>query len=292
MIRACWLAIRPKTLPAAIVPVWCGCVLSWKLSGEFNQSLAWATLLGAILIQMATNCFNDAIDARSGADTEKRLGPRRVTASGMLSFKQVMAMGAGFVLLATLCGGYLYLHRGWPVLAIGVPSLILAYAYTGGPFPLASNGLGEVFVLLFFGWVAVAGTVFMQMGTWPIESWLLGAQVGLLSAVLISINAFRDQAEDAATGKRTLAVRLGPKWMLLILWLEIKLTVFVGLLWAPLGLPMWVLAGGVIWLLGIRILWGVMTQPPGPSMNRLLALAGVQLILFAAAFHGLALIKM
>lgn len=285
LFMPCLLAARPKTLPAAIVPVWAGCVLAWKLSGHFDLTLAWLTLAGSLCIQIATNFFNDAIDARKGADTERRLGPRRVTASGMLKPQTVMTIAVGFLILAVLCGHQLYQLRGWPILAIGIPSLFLAYGYTGGPVPLAYRGLGELFVILFFGFVAVAGTVFIQTGAWPRESWLLGLQIGLLSAVLISINNMRDREEDASTGKRTLAVRFGPKFAAAMIWLEIKIAAFVGLAWIAFEKPTLMFASLPVLLLGARIIWGVLTMPPGPAFNRLLALAGLQLILFASLFH-------
>lgn len=285
MIKSILLASRPKTLPAAIVPVWAGCVLAWKLTGQFHPTLAALTLFGAIAIQIATNFFNDAIDARKGADTARRLGPTRVTASGLMRQSTVMRLGMGFLALAVACGVGLYQARGWPIIAIGIPSLFLAYGYTGGPFPLAYRGMGEVFVIAFFGWVAVSGTVFIQTGIWPQEALLLGTQIGLLSAVLISINNLRDHEEDASTGKRTLAVRLGPKGAVAILWLEIKLAAFAGLGWIAFGHPTLAVAGAPVFLLGLRILWGVMTFPPGPAFNRLLALGGIQLVIFAAAYH-------
>jgi 1,4-dihydroxy-2-naphthoate octaprenyltransferase len=284
-LKSCVLAARPKTLPAAIVPVWAGCVLAWKLSGNFNLLLALCTVGGSIAIQIATNFFNDAIDARKGADTERRLGPKRVTASGLMASKTVMTLAGVFLGIATLCGVVLFQARGWPIVAIGVPSLFLAYGYTGGPFPLAYRGLGEIFVILFFGLVAATGTVFIQTGEWPREALLLGFQIGLLSAILISINNFRDREEDASTGKRTLAVRFGPKVAVAVIWLEVKLAVFSGLGWIAFGLPPLAIAGAPAFLIGLRIIWGVLTFPPGPAFNRLLALGGVQLILFAAAFH-------
>ncbi len=290
MIKACILASRPKTLPAAIVPVWAGCVLAWKMTGVFHLGLAICTLLGAIAIQIATNFFNDVIDARKGADTEKRLGPTRVTASGMMNSRAVMRLAGGFLLIAVGCGLVLFQARGWPILLIGVPSLFLAYGYTGGPFPLAYRGMGEVFVILFFGFVAVMGTVFVQTGGWPKEGILLGGQIGLLSAVLISVNNLRDREEDSTTGKRTLAVRCGPKVAVAVIWLEVKIAVFAGLAWVALGHPTFAVAGAPVLLLGLRIFWGVLTLPPGPAFNRLLAMGGVQLILFAAAFHVAAII--
>ena len=284
-LKACVLAARPKTLPAAIVPVWAGCVLAWKLSGSFDFLLALCTLGGAVAIQIATNFFNDAIDARKGADTERRLGPTRVTASGMMQPRTVMRLATLFLGIAVLCGVVLYQARGWPIIAIGVPSLFLAYGYTGGPFPLAYRGMGELFVIGFFGLVAVAGTVFIQTGGWPREALLLGLQIGMLSSVLISINNLRDREEDATTGKRTLAVRFGPKVAVAVIWLEVKIAVFAGLGWIAFGHPSLAIAGAPVFLIGLRIIWGVLTFPPGPAFNRLLAFGGVQLVFFAAAFH-------
>lgn len=278
-------AARPKTLPAAVVPVWAGCVLAWRLEGGCSLLLAAATLAGALCIQVATNLFNDAIDARKGADTERRLGPTRVTAGGLMSRRAVLAWAAAFLAAAFACGVVLFRARGWPIVAIGIPSLYLAYGYTGGPLPLAYRGLGELFVVLFFGLVAVAGTVFIQTGAWPAEALLLGGQVGLLSAVLISINNLRDRAEDETTGKRTLAVRLGPRGARLLVWLEIKTAALLGLAWFAFGLPLLGLATLPVWSLGTRIGWVVLTRADGRELNRWLALAGVQLILFAAAFH-------
>ena len=284
-LHACLLAARPKTLPAAIVPVWVACVLAWKLTGMFNFRLAICTAGGALAIQIATNFFNDAIDSHKGADTARRLGPRRVTACGLMSPRAVLAWALGFLLLAVLFGAILYQARGWPILAIGVPSLFLAYGYTGGPFPLAYRGLGEAFVILFFGLIAVAGSVFIQTGAWPTAAFLLGSQIGLLSAVLISINNLRDRAEDTTTGKRTLAVRCGHAAGVRLIGLELALAAGAGFAWIGLGQPALASAGIPVVLLGWRILRGVRTLPPGPAFNRLLTLGGVLLLVFAAVFH-------
>jgi 1,4-dihydroxy-2-naphthoate octaprenyltransferase len=213
-----------------------------------------------------------------------------VTASGLLSRGVVMGWGVVFLGLAVACGVLLYQAMGWPIVAIGLPSLYLAYGYTGGPFPLAYRGMGELFVVIFFGLVAVAGTVLVQTGEWRPEALLLGGQVGLLSAVLISINNLRDRAEDATTGKRTLAVRWGPRAARILVWVEVKAAVFLGLAWFAFGLPWLVLATLPLWTLGLRIVWGAFTMPEGRGMNRLLALAALQLVAFAGLFHWLAVV--
>lgn len=284
------LAARPKTLPAAIVPVWVGCVLAWKLAGVVDWGLAGFTLAGAICIQIATNLFNDAIDAGKGADTEQRIGPKRVTASGMISKQAVYVGAAIFLCLGVACGVPLVMERGWVMLAIGVPSLFLAYGYTGGPFPLAYLGLGEVFVILFFGFVAVMGTVFVQLGEWPWPGAVLGLQVGMLSAVLITINNLRDEEEDRQSGKRTLAVRWGRGPVRVVL--AFMVAVAVGLSAAG---PWW----GMPWLfvvclplvpLGVAIVRLVWRNEPGPAYNFYLALAALQLVLFAVAWTVAAVI--
>ena len=290
MVRAFLLATRPKTLPAAVVPVWVGTVLAWRLEDRWSLALAMLTLGGALAIQIATNFFNDAIDHRKGADTDQRTGPTRVTASGLMSPRAVMGWGMAFLGVATVCGLLLFREAGWPIVAIGLPSLFLAYGYTGGPFPLAYRGMGELFVIVFFGLVAVSGTVFVQLGEWRVEALLLGAQVGLLSAVLISINNLRDRVEDAGTGKRTLAVRWGSKAARLTIWAEIKVAGLLGIVWVFLGLPWLFLATLPLWTLGLRITWGALALDEGPAMNRLLAMAGVQLVAFAGMFHLVAVV--
>lgn len=283
------MAARLKTLPAAVVPVWAGCVLAWSLGGVFDLGLAVCTLAGALCIQVATNLFNDAIDAAKGADTARRAGPVRVTAGGLMSRRAVLGWAGVFLAGAVAWGVPLFQARGWPMVAIGLPSLYLAYGYTGGPWPLAYRGLGELFVLLFFGLVAVSGTVFVQTGGWPPAVWLLGAQVGLLSAVLISVNNLRDREEDATTGKLTLAVRCGPRVARWLVWGEVKAAALLGLGWLFFGRPWWVLATLPMWTIGLWLGWRALTMPEGRGMNRLLALGGLQLVSFGLLFHLLAI---
>jgi 1,4-dihydroxy-2-naphthoate octaprenyltransferase len=280
------LAARPKTLPAAVVPVWLGCVLAWWLTGSVHWPLSLWTVLGSVWIQIGTNFFNDAIDHAKGADTAARLGPRRASASGLLSRRAVYLLAAGCLVLAVLCGIPLFHARGWPMLAIGLPSLYFAFGYTGGPLPLAYRGLGEVFVILFFGLVAVAGTVFVQTGTWPAAAGLLGMQVGLLSAVLIGVNNLRDIDEDRQSAKRTLAVRCGKRAARVMITVFCLLPQVLGVGWLVVGgahglalalggLPALALGAGVL---------RVWRTEPGPAYNRFLALGALQLVVFAIGF--------
>lgn len=278
------LAARPKTLPAAVVPVWLGCMLSWKLLGIFDLWLAFCTLMGAVWIQIATNFFNDAIDNDKGADTERRLGPVRATASGLLSRRTVYLFAAICLMVSGLFGYFLYAQRGWPVIAIGIPSLYLCYGYTGGPVPLAYRGLGEIFVVFFFGVVAVAGTFFMQTGLWSNEAILLGLQVGLLSAVLISINNLRDVDEDRSNDKRTLAVKLGVKGGKSVILMETVLAVLLGLVWLYFGYTKLAIVPSLFILLGGVICIQIIKTPPSRAYNKYLALGGLQLILFGGLF--------
>jgi 1,4-dihydroxy-2-naphthoate octaprenyltransferase len=285
MLRSILMATRPKTLPAAIVPVWLGSVLAWKSIGMWSAWLATCTLGSAMAIQIASNFFNDAIDARKGADTAARIGPQRVTASGLLSPAFVMAMGVAAMLVAAVFAWPLIAARGWPILAIGLPSLYFSFGYTGGPFPLAYRGLGEGFVLLFFGWIAVLGTVFVQTGAWMPHALLLGTQVGALSTALIAINNLRDAAEDATTGKRTLAVRFGVPWAKKETTFLLLLPFVLGLLWWPAGHSGFLLGPVLALPLAAGVARRVRRDEPGPGHNLLLAKAGATLVLFAIGFH-------
>lgn len=269
------LASRPKTLPAAVVPVWAGCLYASDVTGGFHHRLAILTLLGAVFIQLATNFFNDVIDSEKGTDTEARLGPQRMTASGALSPRLVYLAAGVMLLCASVVGVMLFLERGWWMIVIGLPSLYLSYGYTGGSFPLAYRGLGEVFVILFFGLIAVGGTVFVQTGEWMSGGFLLGLQIGLLSAVLIAINNFRDLEEDRAAGKNTIVVRFGRSP---VRWLILAMTIAPSLLvlghqvggWFPLSLGL----GGLF--MTVNFFGLKKGDPPGA----LLGLAALHLILF------------
>ena len=210
-MKAWVLASRPKTLFAAVAPVLLGSALAFSQS-KGNLPAALAALFGAICIQIATNLANDYWDAKKGADTADRLGPVRVTASGLLKPRTVFLGMVFFFLLATAAGVFLTLRAGWPVVAIGVASILFGILYTAGPFSLAYLGLGEVFTFLFFGLVATAGTYFVQVLSYSPDAVLLGVMPGCYSVVLIALNNLRDRATDQRVNKKTLAVRFGEKF--------------------------------------------------------------------------------
>jgi 1,4-dihydroxy-2-naphthoate polyprenyltransferase len=206
--RAWILAARPATLSAAVVPVAVGTACAAAVAGV-RPGPALAALLGAVFIQIGTNFANDVFDYEQGADTAERLGPTRATQAGLLTPR---AMRAGMIAafgLATLAGLYLVWTAGWPVVAIGVASVLSGIAYTGGPYPLGYHGLGDLFVMIFFGFVAVCGTAFVQLGDVPALAWWASVPIGSLATAILVVNNVRDRVTDARAGKRTLAVRLG-----------------------------------------------------------------------------------
>jgi 1,4-dihydroxy-2-naphthoate polyprenyltransferase len=204
-----WLAAaRPRTLSAALAPVLVGLAVAMR-----EQPLHWpaavATLLAALLIQIGTNLANDYYDFVNGADTADRLGPPRITQAGLAAPAAVRRVALAVLALAAAIGVYLVIIGGWPILTIGVLSLVCALAYTGGPWPLAAHGLGEVFVFLFFGVLAVNGTVWLQTGGLSTLALLASLPVACLATAILVINNLRDIPTDARAGKRTLAVRIG-----------------------------------------------------------------------------------
>jgi len=266
------LAARPRTLGAAIVPVVTGCALAWA-AGGFDPLASALALICAILIQITTNYFNDAIDHAKGADTAERLGPVRATSAGLLSPRAMMTGGAVCLILATILAIPLVLHGGWPILALGIVSLVLAYAYTGGPLPLAYLGLGEIFVVLFFGLFAVAGTFFLNTLEWSAAAALAGLQIGVHSSVLLAVNNLRDLETDRRADKKPLAARFG------IVFARretaaLVLTPFVlGVAWLPLGY-LWAF---LLPLLTVPLAWWLacacLAATPDRSVNQLLAQA-------------------
>ncbi|MBA2638350.1 MAG: 1,4-dihydroxy-2-naphthoate polyprenyltransferase [Solirubrobacterales bacterium] len=267
------MAARVRTLPAAIAPVLVGTALA-VTGGVFRLGAFLAALAGAVLIQVGTNLSNDYSDARRGADTDDRLGPVRVTAGGLVPPRTVL-LAAGLTFgAAVLCGLYLVAVAGWELLVIGVLSILAGVLYTGGPRPYGYEGLGEVFVFLFFGLVAVAGSTFAQTESWPWEALAFAVPVGLLAAAILVVNNVRDLDSDRRAGKRTLAVRLGrPRARLQFA--VLVLGAFAAL--APMALLFspWALLPWVLLPLAARLVALVSEHVDGPTLNAALARTGV-----------------
>ena len=277
-----WLvAARPRTLPAAVAPVLVGTALAGT-EDVFMPLRFAAALAGSILIQIGTNLANDYSDARRGADTEDRLGPVRVTAGGLMPPRRVLVGTWVAFGLAVAAGSYLAAVAGWELLVVGVLSIAAGVLYTGGPRPYGYEGLGELFVFVFFGLVAVGGSYFVQTEDLRWEALALGVPVGLLAAAILVVNNVRDVETDRRAGKRTLAVRLGR---------ERAVTVFSAMLaLSYAALPAIVLGGDLeAWILlplaSLPLalpLWPTLaSNRDGPSLNKLLADTGRLLAVFS-----------
>mgnify|MGYP001568276423 FL=1 len=259
------LAARPATLSAAAVPVLVGTGAAIH-AGDFNPFVLLAALVAALLIQIGTNFANDVFDFERGADTDERLGPPRVTQSGLLSPRDVrLGMVATFA-AAALLGLYLAWVGGWPIIAIGTASIIAGVAYTGGPWPFGYHGLGDVFVFCFFGLAAVCGTYYLHTGEVSGLSVAAASAVGFLITAILVVNNLRDRATDARTGKRTLAVRLGDRatrWQFAAL-LGAAYAVAVAMAFAS---SLWLLLPLVSLPLAVRVAAPVMRGSEGRALN-------------------------
>ena len=276
-----WLmAARPRTLPAAIAPVLVGTALA-GFAHVFHPLRFVAALLGALFIQVGTNLSNDYSDARRGADAEDRLGPVRVTAGGLVPPRQVLIATYVSFGLAVLFGVYLIAVAGWELLLVGAASILAGVAYTGGPKPYGYEGLGELFVFLFFGVVAVAGSFFVQVKTLHWEAFALAVPVGLLAAAILVVNNIRDIDSDRRAGKRTLAVKLGREQTRVMY----AAVVYLAYLLTPIT---WLFGPTTAWVLlpwltlplataAVRI---VRTRTDGPSLNGALAQSGMLQLAF------------
>lgn len=268
-MRAWLLAARPKTLSAAVVPVLIGSALAAHEPAAITWWVFFCALIGAVLIQIATNLINDALDFRKGADREGRLGPVRVTQAGLIRPETVMTAAWLCLAGAALCGIPLIVRGGWPMVVIGVTSIAAAYAYTGGPYPLAYRGLGEVFVLIFFGFVAVGGTFYAHSLQLTRGALLAGFAAGSLATVLLVINNLRDVEGDRRSDKRTTVVRFGERFARLeIAFFALAPFAVVALIGRP-GLLVTLSALPLAALVIVRVM-----RSRGAELNRCLAMAG------------------
>lgn len=282
-LQAWWLAIRPRTLPAAASGVAMGSALAWY-DDSFKFLPALACLLIALLLQIGSNVANDVFDFERGADTAERLGPMRVTQAGYLTPTQVKRGMLVIFGLAALLGLYLASLRGWIVIWLGAGAILSAVAYTGGPYPLGYHGLGDVFVFLFFGLAAVAGTYFVQVGSVSTAAWWMSVPVGLIVTAILVVNNLRDIEGDQKTGKHTLAVLMGERGAKI----EYILLMTVAYLLLPaLAILKIIPVGGMLaWLslpLAIRTLRVALTQK-GHLLNAALAGTSQTAFLFSLFF--------
>jgi 1,4-dihydroxy-2-naphthoate octaprenyltransferase len=269
------MAARVRTLPAAIAPVLVGTALAGYLH-VFHPLRFVAALIGAIFIQVGTNLSNDYSDARRGADTEDRLGPVRVTAGGLVPPSQVLVATYVTFGIAVLAGIYLTIVAGWQLLLVGGASILAGVLYTGGPRPYGYEGLGEAFVFLFFGIVAVAGSFFVQVKHLDWEAFALAVPVGLIASAILVVNNVRDIDTDRRAGKRTLAVRLGREQTQLMY----AAIVYLAYLLAPVTwlfgpLRPWVLLSWLTLPLAAQVVRIVRNHTDGPSLNQALAQTGM-----------------
>jgi len=280
-----WIAsARPKTLPAAIAPVIIGGAMACG-DGYLNMSVLLVTMLAAVLIQIGTNLANDYYDYVKGADTADRVGPLRATQAGLISPAQMRLAFLLTLTAAGLAGLYLVAIGGVPILLIGIASIILAVLYTAGPYPLGYLGLGEAFVLLFFGPVAVGGTYYLQTGGIGRNVVIAGLAPGLLSVAILAVNNTRDICTDRVAGKRTLAVRFGYRF---------GVAEYVFCVVAAALVPLYLLvAGGAnnwSWLAAMTLAAAVFTikkvvsRPSPAALNRVLAQTGGLLMFYSLLF--------
>jgi len=261
------LAIRPRTLSAAVVPVLVGTAVAIR-DDCFQPLAALAALVGALLIQIGTNLVNDVDDFERGADTAERLGPTRVTQSGMLSADEVRRAGWGCFAAATAAGLYLIACAGWPILLVGIAAIASARAYTGGPWPLGYRGLGDLFVFVFFGVAAVAGTYYVQALRVTGTVWAATLPVGTLVTAILVVNNVRDAETDRAAGKRTLVVRFGTRAGRLEFATLVVLAYVVPLLiWVVGSAATWVVLPWLTLPIAITLIRQVATVTEGSAFN-------------------------
>jgi 1,4-dihydroxy-2-naphthoate octaprenyltransferase len=279
--KAWFLAARPKTLSASLVPIIAATGLARGLGHQIQWWIVICALMASFCIQIGTNFVNDAMDFKKGADDEKRIGPMRVTQQGHFTFKQVMIFATIFFAAAAVFGIPLVVYGGLPILIIGLVSILMGYAYTSGPAPLAYLGLGDLFVILFFGLIAVGGLYYLLTGIYDMNAFILGLQIGFLSTVLIAINNLRDINTDVLVNKKTLAVRLGLQggriWIAFLLiapfltgyyWLSLKM-------WWVYAIPL------LCFPLGLSIAKKIFRTDPSPAYNKFLAMSSAFSLLFS-----------
>jgi 1,4-dihydroxy-2-naphthoate octaprenyltransferase len=264
------MAARPRTLSLSMTPVAVGTALAWAADRQIHWAAVLAALLGSMFIQLGTNLHNDAVDSERGGDGPDRVGPPRVTASGLLSAGNVKRGAAGCFAVAAVMGLYLVAVGGWPILLLGMLSIVSGWVYTGGPLPIAYTPLGELFVVAFFGVGAVCGTYWLCTAYLGLAALEAGLALGLLTAAVLLVNNSRDVAADVRVGRRTLAIVAGPQGTAWI---------YAGLMLLPFALLPLIgraLQHGHVWpaLLALppalALIYRFTREPRGRGFNRML----------------------
>lgn len=273
------LASRPKTLPAAAIPVLAGSSLAY-----YEATLQWIPALiclgFALLMQIGTNFANDILDHSRGSDTSERIGPQRAVASGWIRPVAMKRAALGVLALGFILGCLLIFYGGWFLLGIGVASVICAWIYTGGPKPLAYSGLGDLFVIIFFGFIAVSFTFYVQGGYFHPAGWWLGLGIGLMVNNILVINNYRDADQDRNSGKKTLAVRFGRSASLLQYQFSVTLASLIPLVLLMQGFSTWILGAAFVYPLGRFLTVRISRLPLNASFNRALAWTSLLLMVY------------
>ncbi len=288
-LQAWMLAIRPKTLPAGAVPVVLGSALA-AVDGRFRLLPSLVALICALGIQVATNFINEIYDFRKGADTAARLGPTRTVAAGLISENTMIRVSASLVGTVFLLGLYLVFTSGWPILLVGLLSLLFAWAYTGGPYPIAYSGLGDIFVFVFFGLVAVGGTYYVQAHILSPSVLLAAVAPGAFSVNILLVNNIRDIATDRTVGKMTLPARIGAQWARRLYILLTTIAFFIPAQLVMNGYSPW----GMLSLLSAPLAFTMIRRlyaSEGRELNDVLAGTGKLMTLHGLLFSAGLLIK-
>jgi 1,4-dihydroxy-2-naphthoate polyprenyltransferase len=283
-LKIWFLAARPKTLWAGIAPVIIGSALAFG-DEKFHLMSAFAALVVSLLIQIATNIANDYYDFINGADTKERIGPIRITQSGLVKPQIVKFAFILTFFLAFLIGLYLIWRGGWPILTIGILSIILGILYTGGPFPLGYHGLGDIVVLIFFGPIAVGGTYYVQALEITPVVLIAGLSPGLLSMALLTVNNLRDIHTDRKAGKRTMAVRFGEFFTRMEYMFSITIACLIpAILFLIKADHPYALATTFVFIPAIPSIYSIFMKQIGPDLNHILANTGKLLLLYSVVF--------
>lgn len=282
---AIWTAAaRPKTLGAAVAPVLMGTAMAWE-AGGFHALAAVCALLGALLIQIGTNFSNDYADFLKGSDTGARKGPMRVTQAGLVAPATMKRATVLVFALAFVVGLYLIWRGGWPILVIGVLSILSGVFYTVGRYSLADLGLADVFVLVFFGPVAVGGTYYVQALEINAVVLAVGLAPGLLATAILLVNNIRDVEEDRQAGKKTLVVRLGKRFGIGLYSFCVVVAVLIPLwLFLITGQHPWAIAVMLVVLFALPILHELLIEPDPMALNPLLGATGRLLLIYSVLF--------